>query len=77
MRKSKRSWPFDTDLLRETGTFSPRHSPGKDWIDVKIGRGEFPPSISPLPLTCHLRQNQTRQVSPAPSLVPTSRFMSL
>ena len=78
VRKSKWSSPFDTDLPGKTGTFSPRHSPGKDWIDAKIGGGEFPLSVSPLPLTCHLRQNQTtRQASPAPSLIPTSRFTSL
>lgn len=76
MRTSKWSWPFDTDLLGETGTFSPRHSSTKHCIDVKIG-GVFPLSVSPLPLTCQLRQNQTRQASPAPTLIPTSRFTFL
>lgn len=77
MRTSKWSGPFDTYLLGETGTFSPRHSSTKHCIDVKIGGGVFPLSVSPLPLTCQLRQNQTRQASPVPSLIPPSRFTFL
>lgn len=45
--RTKWNWPFDTDFLGKMGTFSPRYSPGKDWIADKIRGGEF--SLSHFP----------------------------